>query len=221
MGSDVCWRSRKLSPHRRPLITSNLSDDLSQLVSRADAGDGLASEQLFAALYAELHRIAARQLSRLGSDLSLGTTTLLHEAYLDLSARGTQFAGKSHFLAYASRAMRTLVVDWLRRRQAVKRGGEFHITAIDAHAAAGAVAAAPSFDVEALAEALEQLGRVDAKLAELVDLHFFCGFTFIEIAAMREVSERTVKRDWRKARVMLQHAVLDADSSENAPTSPA
>jgi RNA polymerase sigma factor (TIGR02999 family) len=205
------------TPLRTPAIDAPLTDELGTLVSRADGGDHRASDQLFAALYAELHRIAERQLDRRGSDLSLGATTLLHEAYLDLSARGTQFAGKSHFMAYASRAMRALVVDSVRRHRAVKRGGEFHITAIDAHEAAGATPAAPSFDVDALAEALEQLTAVDARLTELVDLHFFCGFTFAEIATMRDVSERTVQRDWRKARVMLQHALLDDDD----PQSPA
>jgi RNA polymerase sigma factor (TIGR02999 family) len=171
----------------------------------------MAADELFAALYAELHRLAALQLARRGSDLSLGTTTLLHETFLDLSARGTHFASKAHFLAYASRAMRTLVVDSVRRRHAVKRGGEFHITGIDAADAASALVAAPPFDVDALSESLAQLTELDARLAELVDLHFFCGFTFAEIADMRGVSERTVQRDWRKARVLLQDALLDAD----------
>ena len=174
-------------------IDSNITETLGTLVSRADGGDHHASEQLFSVLYAELHRIAGRQLARHGSDLSLGTTTLLHETFLDLSSRGTQFADQTHFLAYASRAMRTLVVDSVRRRHAVKRGAEFFITAIDAPDAASALAAAPDVDVEALAEALEQLTDVDARLAELVDLHFFCGFTFAEIAGMRTVSERTVQ----------------------------
>ncbi len=197
-----------------PAIDPNLTVALGPLVARADSGDRLAADELFTVLYAELHRLAARQLARRGSDLSLGTTTLLHETFLDLSVRGTQFADKAHFLAYASRAMRALVVDSVRRRQAVKRGGEFHITAIDAADAAGAVPSGPGFDVEALVESLEQLVELDGRLAELVDLHFFCGFTFAEIAVMRHVSERTVQRDWRKARVLLQHAIGDADGPQ-------
>jgi RNA polymerase sigma factor (TIGR02999 family) len=180
-----------------------LSAAIGELIRTADAGDGAAANQLFAALYQELHAMAERQLRRWGPDLTLGTTTLLHEAYLNIAARdGVAFPDRARFFAYASRAMRGLVIDYARRKQAKKRGGEFHITLSGADRAAddGAGASVP---LDRLGEALETLSEVDPGLATLVDLHFFCGFSLVEIAGMREVSERTVQRDWRKARLLL------------------
>jgi RNA polymerase sigma factor (TIGR02999 family) len=104
--------------------------------------------------------------------------------------------------------MRGVLIDHVRERQAHKRGGQFHITALDT-AAADAIAADQS--LLPLHEALEALGAVDAELAQLVDLKFFCGFTFGELAAMRGVSERTVRRDWEKARLLLHQAIGEAE----------
>ena len=176
-----------------------------QLVQTADAGDPEAAGALFAALYRELHAIAERELRRGGSELTLGTTTLLHEAYLNLADRdGIRFADRAHFLAYASRAMRGLMIDYARRRQAKKRGGEFQITGVsDEVVADGPAEASDAESLERLGEALETLAQVDPSLANLVDLHFFCGFPLVEIAGLRGVSERTVQRDWRKARLLL------------------
>jgi RNA polymerase sigma factor (TIGR02999 family) len=166
-----------------------------------------ASEELFSTLYRELHAIAERELRRRGSHLTLGTTTLLHEAYLNI-ARGdrAEFASRAHFLAYAARAMRGLIIDYARRGQATKRGGEFHITSsgLDAAVSGGALSVE---ELSALGSALDALGAVDPRLAELVDLHFFCGFSFREVAAFRGVSERTIQRDWRKARLLLHRAL--------------
>jgi RNA polymerase sigma factor (TIGR02999 family) len=120
-------------------------------------------------------------------------TTLLHEAYLSIANRGElQFPDRARFLGYASRAMRGLIVDYARRRQAKKRGGEFHITRTN-----GLEAADPRTmltDLDELSEALDQLGKLEPGLAQLVDLHFFCGLTFGEIAALRSVSS-AVQRD--------------------------
>jgi RNA polymerase sigma factor (TIGR02999 family) len=156
-------------------------------------------DALFAELYSELHRIAARQLRRNGGS-TLGATTLIHEAYVDMSGRAADFPDRARFFAYAARAMRGVVIDYARERHAQKRGGEYHLTALDTEVA-GDVAAVEG--MERLADALGELERVDAPLAELVDLKFFCGFTFAEIAAQRGVSERTVQRDWQKARLFL------------------
>ena len=102
---------------------------IGDLIRTAQSGDPAAAGALFAALYDELHAIAERQLRRGGPELTLGTTTLLHEAYLNLSEReGARFVSRGHFLAYAARAMRGLTIDYVRRRQAKKRGGEFQIT---------------------------------------------------------------------------------------------
>ena len=166
------------------------------------------ADQLFALLYEELHRLAERQLGRDGS-LTLGTTTLVHEAYLRIAAADhAAFPDRARFFAYASRAMRRLVIDYARRRQALKRGREFEVTLAEEQVAgAGSDARA---GLEALDGALEQLARISPGLAELVDLHYFSGFTLGEIAELRGVSERTVQRDWRKARLLLRQWVDDA-----------
>jgi len=175
---------------------------IGHLIQTADTGNGTAADELFAALYRELHAIAERELHRGGAELTLGTTTLLHETYLNIARReGIQFASRQQFLAYAARAMRGLMIDYARRRRAKKRGGEFHITSPTAELAPADEGI--SDELEQLDAALETLARVDAGLAQLVDLHFFSGFSFGELAELRGVSERTVQRDWRKARLLL------------------
>lgn len=175
---------------------------IAELIVAADAGDPVKAGELFAALYRELHGIAERELRRRGRDLTLSPTTLLHEAYLELAARdGVRFPDKERFLAYASRVMRGLLIDYVRRRRAVKRGGEFQLTRLEE----GALAAVPDAEpLERLSGALDTLERVDARLANVVDLHFFCGFSLVDIAQLRGVSDRTVQSDWRKARLLLQ-----------------
>jgi RNA polymerase sigma factor (TIGR02999 family) len=178
-------------------------------VDPAYAGDPNATA-LFSALYRELHTIAERQLRRGGPGLTLGTTTLLHEAYLKIGAReDLRFESRAHFLAYSARAMRCLMIDYARQRRAKKRGGEFHITssAIAVDGVAGAVA---SESLEPLSAALDTLAKAEPELAQLVDLHFFCGFSFVELAEMRGVSERTVQRDWRRARLLLHRVLQDS-----------
>ena len=174
---------------------------LASLVSGAEQGDAAARDQLFAALYNELHRLAEAQLRRNGSNLTLGATTLLHEAYLDISRRESlAFPDRSRFFAYASRAMRGLIIDYVRNRGALKRGGEVTFIEYDASRVAGESAAR---DLEALDVALQELAVLEPALAELVDLKFFCGFSFLEIASVKGLSERTVQRQWAKARTLL------------------
>jgi RNA polymerase sigma factor (TIGR02999 family) len=186
-------------------MSSRPATQLTALVQRAESGDAEARNALFEALYAELHRLAQGHLLRSGRHLTLGATTLLHEAYLDIAGReALAFPDRQRFLAYASRAMRGLIVDYVRTRCAQKRGGEFTFTSLED---AGAEAQADTSDLEALMPALDELSAVDPALAELVDLKFFCGFSFEEIAAMRQVSARTVQRDWAKARLVLHDAL--------------
>lgn len=167
----------------------------------AELGAGNSPEQLFAVLYQELHALAQRGLRGLPDGVTLSTTTLLHEAFLSLADNdGLRFPDRNRFLAYASRAMRGLIIDYARRRSAVKRGGEFQLLPLEN---AETDAATQPDDLGALGLALDDLARVEPGLAELVDLHFFCGLSFSEIARMRAVSERTVQRDWRKARLIL------------------
>ena len=181
---------------------------IAELIRTAEGGDTAAADALFAELYRELHSIAERELNRRGSDLTLGTTTLLHEAYLNIAGReGMAFASRAHFLGYAARAMRGLTIDYVRRRRAKKRGGEFHITAPGESEKEPIDGDSPE-KLEELSAALDALAEVDPALAQLVDLHFFCGFSFVELAELRGVSERTVQRDWRKARLLL-HRTLE------------
>jgi RNA polymerase sigma factor (TIGR02999 family) len=181
---------------------------LAASLSAAERGDTKATAELFSALYRELHRLARKQLHANAWGLTLGATTLLHEAYIDLSGRTAEFPDRARFFAYAARAMRGLIVDYARERKALKRGGEFHITSLDTqHAEEAAFGAAD--DLQPLSGALDELAAVEPALAELVELKFFCGFGFAEIATMRGVSERTVQRDWNKARLFLRHVMQD------------
>ena len=190
-----------------------MEQDFQALIRRADQADREAADKLFAMLYDELHRLAEHHLRRGGSGLTLGPTTLLHEAYLNVAGRGNvAFADQSRFLAYASRAMRGLLINYVRRRRALKRGRQFEITlAGDEQPAGDAVRQAE--ELSRLGDALDELAALEPALAELVDLHFFCGFSFGEIAELRQVSERTVYRDWRKARLVLHHALLEDSSA--------
>lgn len=185
-----------------------MASTIASLISATESGDRSAANALFAALYSELHRLAQRELARSGAGVSLGATSLLHEAYLDISRReGVVFPDRARFMAYAAKVMRGLIVDYARSRQAQKRGGGFEITALT-----GDVGEAPADaqELSRISAALDELAEVDAPLAEVVDLKFFCGFSFAEIAAMRGVSERTVQRHWEKARIYLHRAIRQA-----------
>jgi RNA polymerase sigma factor (TIGR02999 family) len=177
---------------------------IATLLTAAEHGDGAAGEALFSTLYSELHRMARRELAR-NAGGTLGVTTLLHEAYLDLGRRGgPAFPDRARFMGYAARVMRGLIIDHARNRRAQKRGGLFQITALDTNAADQS---ADQGELTRISDALDELAQVDAALAEIVDLKFFCGFSFAEIAAMRGTSERTVQRSWEKARIYLHGAI--------------
>jgi len=166
-------------------------------------------DALFALFYHELHQLAEANLRRAGSEITLGATTLIHEAYLNITGRqNVGFVDRARFLAYASRAMRGLTIDYARRRRAAKRGGGLQIT-LDDDGPPSAEAVRTGEELERLGDALNDLANLEPALAELVDLHFFAGFSFTEIAELRGVSDRTVQRDWRKARLLLHHALLD------------
>jgi RNA polymerase sigma factor (TIGR02999 family) len=182
-----------------------LEPSISSLIVTAETGDPAAAEALFTALYAELHRMAKRELGRRGVAVSLGVTTLLHEAYLDMAERtGPSFPDEMRFMKYASRVMRGLIIDHARSRQARKRGGQFEITALRTDSTEPAV---DDRELTRISDALDELAEVDSSLAEVVDLKFFCGFSFAEIAALRSVSERTVQRHWEKARIYLHGSI--------------
>jgi RNA polymerase sigma factor (TIGR02999 family) len=179
--------------------------DLTALFAAAEKGDAAAREQLFQRLYAELHRLARRELWKSGAAVSMGATTLLHEAFINMSERDTiAFPDRARFMAYAARAMRGLIIDHARSRHAQKRGGQFEMTTLDTNISNET---ADSIDLPLVGDALDELAKLEPDLAQVVDLKFFCGFTFAEIAAMRGVSERTVQRDWEKARIYLHQSL--------------
>lgn len=178
------------------------------LVTRPDRDDRAAADALFTTLYTELHRLARRELGRQQGAGYLGATTLLHESYLRISGgAGTAFPDRARFMAYASRVMRGLIIDAVRGRFTQKRGGGIDHAPLDAELV-------PNADdpriLEQISDALDALAQHDPSLAELVDMRFFCGFSVAEIAALRGVSEGTVKRSWTKSRLYLLHALSQA-----------
>lgn len=184
-----------------------MESNISSLMEAAERGDGAAGEVLFSALYSELHRLAKRELARHGAPVSMGVTTLLHEAYLDIAARngsGPSFPDRARFFGYTARVMRTLIIDHVRNRRAQKRGGQFEITSL---ATDVGESCAQDRELTKISEALDELAKMDPALAELVDLKFFCGFSFAEISSMKGISERTVQRNWRKARLYLHDRI--------------
>jgi RNA polymerase sigma factor (TIGR02999 family) len=196
-----CGGGARLFTH--DMSASSVPPSLATLVARADAGDAGAADTLFSALYADLHRLAAREVRRQGAESPLSATTLLHEVYLACAGReGAAFPDEARFLAYAAKAMRGVLIDRVRHRDAQRRGGGAVAATLDSgYAQSGADAE----ELVAIHGALQSLEEVDAALAHVVDLHFFCGFSFVEIAAVQGVSLSTVQRQWVKARTILRH----------------
>jgi RNA polymerase sigma factor (TIGR02999 family) len=180
--------------------------------AEADAGTGppataaaSPASDLFAQLYGDLCRLARREVRRHGAQELLSTSTLVHEAWLDIGPRpALSFDEPGRFLAYAARTMRGLVIDRVRSRHAQKRGGGLLITSLDTDTAEQM--AQPEL-LQGIGETLEELAAMEPDLAQVVDLKFFCGFTLAEVARMRGVSERTVQRQWEKARLLLFRAL--------------
>lgn len=174
------------------------------LLEAAERGSKTAADALFSALYFELRRLARHELARHGAPMTLSATTLLHKAYIEIADQaGTSFPDRNRFMGYAARVMRGLIIDHARSRRAQKRGGQFEITTLGTDVE-------NAMDGEKLTRisgALDELAKAEPRLAEVVDLKFFCGFSFQEIATMRDVSERTVQRQWEKARIYLHHSI--------------
>lgn len=182
------------------------------MIELAEQGDQASAGKLFSLLYNELHRLARRQLARQGG-VSISATTLIHEAYLEMAARtGNSFPDPGRFMAYAAQVMRGLIVEHVRNRLAIKRGGRFELTSITTNAGdvIGANLVSNDKELTHLCQALDELARLDRSLSQVVDMKFFCGLSFAEIGAMMGISERTVQRKWVKARIYL-HRTLRGD----------
>ncbi len=182
-----------------------MEQTITTLMGAADRGEASAARALFGMLYDELHRIAKRELSRQGGLVSIGPTTLLHQAYIEMAGReGTVFPDRGKFMGYAARVMRGLIIDQARSRFAQKRGGRFEITALRTGDAEQLV---DDQELSRIGVALDDLAKVEAVLAEVVDLKFFCGFSFAEIGELQGIPERTAQRRWEKARIYLHRSL--------------
>src|SRR5688572_13284757 len=145
-----------------------VTESITALLANAKRGDRAATDAVFSALYEELHRMARRELAKKDASGVLGATTLLHDAYLDISKRaGAAFPDRNRFMAYASRVMRGIIIDYARNRHAQKRGGLFEITSLRTD---HAEAAPDAIMLTRLSEALDELATVDERLARIVDL---------------------------------------------------
>jgi RNA polymerase sigma factor (TIGR02999 family) len=177
------------------------SGEITALLAAARGGDPAAGDELFRAVYHHLKRLARRQLAGQRDGATLSTTALVHEAYLRLARPGALAQhDRVHFFAVAARAMRQIVIDAARRRTAEKRGGGALAVELDEGRVAGVER--PE-ELVALDAALDKLERLDERLARVVEWRFFGGLSLEEIGAALERTERTIKRDWRKARAFL------------------
>jgi RNA polymerase sigma factor (TIGR02999 family) len=178
--------------------------EITELIGKARGGDREASERVFALLYDELRRVAAGQQR---GEQAMRTTSLVHEAYLKLAQHGAvEVNDRGHFFAVAARVMRQVVIDHVRSRAALRRGGNLQIASLDT-TALQAAAEDRGDEVLALDSALDRLADIDAPLAALVEMRFYAGLELAEIASVQDRSERSLKRDWRRARAFLQREI--------------
>ena len=181
--------------------------DLTSLLKAASSGDRHAADQAFALLYADLQRLAHSRMRRSGSMTMLDTTALVHESWLRFQgASEAVFADKQHFMGYAARVMHTVVVDFVRARRAIKHGGEVEHVTLDT--AIGDAMGHNDDEILRVDEAMQELAVADRRLHDVVELRYFGGLTEVEIAAILGVTERTVQRDWQKARLFLSAALI-------------
>lgn len=181
--------------------------DITQWLDAAHNGDPEAMGRVLSTLYQELHAMARRQLAGQHGQ-TLDATALVHEAYLKLiGRREAQFEDRAHFFAYAASAMRSVVVDYARQRMAQKRGGDLHrVTDLPEEVEGGLRL---DEDMLGLDTALTRLADVDARLAQVVELRYFAGLSELEIAGLLKRSERSIRRDWQKARMFLLASLKD------------
>jgi RNA polymerase sigma factor (TIGR02999 family) len=177
------------------------SNDLTALLNKGMAGDAEANERAFEMVYAELRRSAQRQMRRDSSPLTLSPTALVNEVYIKLNdGIGRAVNDRVHFFSLAARAMRQVLLDHQRKKQAVKRGGQDVRIELTADAFASD---AENLDYFALDQALDALRAIDARATQVIELHFFTGLNFFEIADLLGVSDKTARRDWDSGRAFL------------------
>ena len=180
--------------------------DITALIARANEGDRAAVDAIFDQLYPELRRIAHARLTRHVRDTVLDTTVLVHECYLKfVQAERLNPNDRAHFLAYSAAAMRSIIVDFARARLTERRGGDaVHLT-LNTEIAESLPAG--ESEILRIDDALTELARLDARLAQVVEMRYFGGLNDLEIAAALGLTDRTVRRDWEKARLLLAAAL--------------
>ncbi len=194
----------------------SMPGDVTRVLAAARAGDAAAAGSIYERVYAELKRLARAQLGAHGrAGGTLDTTALVHEAYLRLvGPHGAAAADRRHFFNLAARVMRHVIIDFARRRKALRRGGDAVV--VELAGASEAIADPESgvlLEVLALDRALAALEVASPELARLVELRFFAGLELEELAPMLERSERSLKRDWRRARAFLQVQLTEGDAA--------
>lgn len=183
----------------------NTTFDVACLLADVRAGKDGASAKLYAALYPEIKRLARSRLYHAGGVTSLNTTALANEGFLKIAdSAGIHGETRAQFFAYVGRVLRNVVLDHLRSTHAEKRGGDnIHVTLSQAES----IAACGRDNWALLDNALEKLKDIDVSLYELVELRYFAGLAVADIAKLREVSSRTIDRDWVKAKAILEDMV--------------
>ena len=179
--------------------------NLTELIHRAERGDVEAADRLFAAMYGDLRRLARARLRGGRRNTLLDTSSLVHESYLRFAGSGRlHLRDRIHFLRWAARVMRSVIVDFARRRQAARRGGGQEAVTLTT-----GIAGVPAGESEILRvhDALEEMAARDRRMASIVEMRYFGGLTETEIAEAVGVNERTVRRDWEKARLFLREAL--------------
>jgi RNA polymerase sigma factor (TIGR02999 family) len=179
---------------------------ITELLIRMQGGDTGARDALFAAAYDELRKLARARLRDGGRNTVLETTSLVHESYLRFVRAGELRAeDRRSFFAYASRVMRSVIIDSARERLAERRGGDLQALTLSTEL----VSDLPDGEetIIKVHEALEVLAQADARLAQVVEMRYFGGYSEREIAETLQVNERTVQRDWEKARMILGAAL--------------
>lgn len=183
--------------------------DITLLLTAWSSGNHGARDELFGMLYRDLHRLAHRALADQPNEATLDTTSLVHELYLRLAADFQPLAqNRPRFLALAAAVMRRILIDRARARLAAKRGSGERVLTLTGDAPQLATSAEAE-DVLAVNDALDHLEQRDPRLVRTVELRWFAGFSIEETAQVLEVSPRTVKRDWHKARALLEDWLIE------------
>jgi RNA polymerase sigma factor (TIGR02999 family) len=176
--------------------------DVTALLQRIKCNDREALDELFNVMYADLRRLAHSRLAAGGRHTLLDTGVLVNEAYLRFHKLGKiDLNDRQHFLAYAATTLRSVVVDFVRKRQAEQRGGDLEQVTLNTDVAGSLSTSSDEIlDVHA---ALTQLEATDPRLVRVVEMRYFAGMNETEIAAALDVTDRTVRRDWERARLLL------------------